>query len=131
MSTKIREYKESDYDTVLNWLKDENFTPSKDLMSKSSTFVLEENNVPLFCITIYLTNCKEVCFIENFAGNPDFKKERQKHSQLLFTYMENLAKDLGYKSILCFSGVEKLTQKYEEYGYKRIMNNLTALGKVL
>ncbi len=114
---------------ISSWIDEK---PSRDLLKGSSTFVLEnDSGIALFCLTIYFTNCKEIAFIENFAGNPEMKEERKNYSQLLFTYLEKLARDMGYKSVVCFSGVDKLTKKYEEFGYTKIMSNLDCLGKAL
>jgi len=128
MSIQIRPYKNEDYNEVASWIVD---MPqlSADLLSKSSTFILEMDSKLLFLLTVYFTNCKEICFLDNFIGNPKMKNERKEHSQLLFTYIEELAKDLGYKSVVCFSNIDKLTQKYETYGYNKLMKNACVLGK--
>lgn len=130
MSLMIRPYKNEDYQEIAKWAVD---MPklSEDLLSKSSTFILELDSKLVFLMTVYFTNCKEICFLDNFIGNPKMKEARKEHSQLLFTYIETLAKDLGYKSVVCFSNIDKLTQKYETYGYKKIMNNAYVLGKGL
>lgn len=130
MNMKIRSFTEADYETVSEWVK-EYPTPSKELLTKSSTFVLEVDGNMMFVLTVYFTNCKEICFVENFMGNPEFKDERKAHSQLLFTYVEKLAKDYGYKHIVGFSNVDKLTHKYESFGYRKLTDNLCALGKGL
>lgn len=130
MDLKIRPFTEADYEVVSGWAK-EYPKPSKELLTKSSTFVLEVDGKMVFVLTVYFTNCKEICFVENFMGNPELKDERKAHSQLLFTYVEKLAKDFGYKNIVGFSNVDKLTQKYETFGYRKLTDELCALGKGL
>ena len=124
----IRPFKDSDYETICSWL---NFKPTKDVLSGSSTYVLENDNKLLFCLTIYFTNSKNLCLIENFAGNPNFKEERKKYSQYLWLYCERLAKEMGYKNVMVLSNIDKLTQKYEQFGYTKFMDNVVALKKDL
>lgn len=130
MNLKIRNYKQEDYKEISQWTKDMPVI-GEDLLSKSSTFVLEMNEIPVFALTVYFTNCKEICFLDNFVGNPAMKNERKEHTQLLFTYAEKLAKELGYKRVVCFSNIPKLISKYETFGYSKIMNDTCVLGKGL
>jgi N-acetylglutamate synthase-like GNAT family acetyltransferase len=123
----IRKFEDKDFDEVSSWL---NIKVLPEMFS-DSTFVLEEDNKLLFCLTIYFTNSKDLCLIENFAGNPKYKEERKKYSQYLWLYLEKMAKEMGYKNIMVLSQVEKLTEKYEQFGYIKVMSNVDVLGKVL
>lgn len=127
MSTSIRQYNSTDYKEIASWLD----FPINEQTLNNSTFILEIDNVPAYCLTVYFTNSKELALIENFAGNPKLKEERKPYSQVLWVYLEDLAKELGYKQIICLAKEKKLSEKYESFGYSRIMNNVDVMGKVL
>lgn len=127
MNIRIRPYHNDDYQEISSWM----ITKFDESILSDSTFILDIDDVPAFCLTMYFTNSKELAFIENFAGNPNLKEIRKPYSQTLWVYLEDLAKQLGYKKVICLSNVDDLTNKYESFGYTKIMNNVDVLRKVL
>jgi hypothetical protein len=132
MQVNIRQYSDKDFEMISDWWKQANEVgPAKDMLSAQTTFIMEINNVPAYSLSLYLTNCKGLAIFENFAGNPQLKGERKKFAPVLVNYLEDLAKSLGYKKIMCLSMNDKLVTRYTSLGYNKTVGGLTALVKEL
>lgn len=127
----IRSYKDSDYIEIFKWwIKADEIPPFKEMLTKETTFVYEKNDKPLVCISLYLTNCKEIAYLENFVRDPQFLgKEKDTAMRQILDYVENVAKTRGYKRLICFSYKDKVKSKYEEFGYRNTLNNLASFVK--
>jgi hypothetical protein len=114
---KIRLYKDSDYEKLACWwgIQGEPI-PSKDLIPLDSTFILSANGIDLLSISIFLTNVKGMCFLENFVGNPNYKKERKLCSRALVDHAVDFAKNKGYTRVVCFSYKDKVGERYKDLG---------------
>jgi hypothetical protein len=130
---KVRHYNKTDFPMISEWWnKHKEMGPTEEMLPEESTFICELNGTPLTAITLYLTNSKEFCMLDNFIGNPAFRGEdRKEASKLIIEYAENLAKDLGYKSIFCMALNDSLSDYYEFFGYKKRLNNVSTLNKEL
>lgn len=129
--TSIRTYTHADYDMLSSWYKDssEPCVP-KDLLPEDTTFVLELEGVPALCVSVYLTNCKGVAYLEHFIGNPSLKgKERQKATSLFFEAMSVFVKGCGYKRIACSTVYPKLKQYYKKLGLVPTNDNVQCFIK--
>lgn len=126
----IRLYKESDWSTIKNWWIIANeIPPLKESMTNDSTFVLEKDNDLLASITVYLTNSKEMAYLENLVRNPEFKnKEAIKN---LVNHAERFTKENGYKRLICFSYKSSLKKRYENLGYLNTLSDLSSFVKEL
>lgn len=128
----IRLYKHSDYEIIKGWwLQINESPPSIEMLPEDSTFVLtNENNKPIACVNAYLTNSKEVSFVENLIkdSNSDVKKE---DIQKLINYIFNYIKEQGYKRTLCFSYRDKLKKRYQEFGFIKTLDNVSTFCKEL
>lgn len=130
---KVRNYTEQDF-SMLNqwWVAQDEFPPTKEMLPKESTFICEQDGVPLVSITLYLTNSKEFCMLDNFIGNPKMRGEiRKAASDFIIKYSEVIAKELGYKSILCFATKPKLKEYYPTFGYMKRCDNIASFNKEL
>lgn len=128
----IRHYKKEDYKEIASWWAHHNKEVSPDFLSEETTFVLEIDETPALSITLYLTNCLGVCFLENFIGNPLLKnKERKEASKSLIEFVYNFAKATGFKNIMGFSTAEKLEDYYQELGMKPLAKNITSMVRSL
>ena len=127
----IRNYRESDFEVISSWWKDANeIGPTKDLLPLESTFVLEINNEPKACITVYLTNCHTIAYLENFIKDPKLENSRELTKELV-KYAEDFTHNLGYKILICFAFRDKLKNRYKELGYKNSLDNLSSFVKEL
>jgi len=126
MNYKIRAYTSSDFPVVESWWKDANeIPPSITMLPESSTFILELDNIPTFCLSVYLTNCKEYAYLGNFVSNKKIKnKFRKQASQKLMDYTLCFAGELGYKQVICMSHVDKLKNRYNEMGFHTTLTNV-------
>lgn len=127
----IRLFKKDDYELIRSWwIKANEFPPYQEMLPEESTFILEIDNQPKMCLTVYLTNCKFFAYLENFIKDPEFKNSKNEVNQLL-EHAEKFAKDKGYKVLFCLAYKDKLKKRYEELGYKNTLNNLSSFVKEL
>lgn len=127
----IRQFQKNDYEVIKMWwyLANEP-SPTIEMLPEESTFVLEIDNAPQACITVYLTNTNYLAYLENLVRNPKLQNNKN-HIEILVKHAENFTKKLGYKILLCMSYKEKLKKRYEEMGYMNTLNNLSSFGKEL
>lgn len=129
----IRTYKDSDYNSIFAWwLMQNEMPPTKDMLSTETTFILEDNDIPLVCLTLLLTNVKSLCYAEFLVGNPDYANEnRKKATRLISEYVCEYAKTLGYTTILASAVNVKLKQYYTELGWTPALDNVLQLRRNL
>jgi predicted GNAT family N-acyltransferase len=126
----IRKYNElTDFDTIEKWWTAANTKIWKGLLPET-TYTVYENETPVVTACLYLMNSPNACMIENLVGNPDFDKEKRKvATRLLFVYLEEVAKQSGYKTIVLFSYESKLKDYYSSFGYTKTLDNVTTFSK--
>jgi hypothetical protein len=127
MSITIRPYKETDFQTIQKW------SPRiwKSLFP-DTTYIAEIDGVPSVCLCLYLMNSPDACMVENLFSDPTQKGPARKEAvNLLFKHLEEVAKSLGYKTLVLFSYEDKLKLRYEEIGYVRTVDNVTTYAKSL
>lgn len=129
----VRNFKKQDFEMVKKWWKDQNeFPPTLEMLPEESTFICEYEKFPMVAITLYLTNSKEFCMLDNFIGNPEIPKGLRKDaSALIIDYAEKFAKELGYKSIFCMALHDKLSKYYQSFGYQQRLTNVSTFNKEL
>lgn len=112
----IRNFKSSDYPLIKSWFKD---GPELEQMPEESSFVLEVENKPQACVSVFLTNTN-IAYFENLIANPKFKKsERKEAIQKLMEHAWSFAKDKGYKYAVGFTLYEKLAARHLEMGWNK------------
>lgn len=129
----VRNFKQVDFEMLQNWWKTQDeFPPTREMLPEETTFICEHNDLPLVSITLYLTNSKEFCMLDNFVGNPELRGDlRKEASALIISHAEQLAKKLGYKSIMCLALKDKLGEYYQSFGYKKRFSNVLTFNKEL
>lgn len=127
MNIEIRNFKRSEFETVVSWWNKANEQPPViGMMPEDTTFIAEINGRPSLCVTLYLTNSKEICYVENFVGNPDVNKNKRKEAaKILSDYIAVFAGQLGYKRMMCMCYKEPLVKRYQELGYTPTLNGVT------
>lgn len=133
MNFNIKPYKNSDFEQIVSWW---NFykecPPIEGMMIEDGTFILELNNTPAICVTVFLTQSKEICYFEGLIKNPMFKDNNlNEYVKLLVDHCSDYCKNKGYKRVVAFSSNSKLTNKYESFGFNRTLQNLTGLMREL
>jgi hypothetical protein len=130
----IRNYKKSDLNTILGWYSDRNqHGPLPDMFLEDSTFVLEYDNKPVMCISIYLTNSKEIALLEHLARDPEFndRSTTGEAINMITNYVENFTKNMGYKRIFTLINRQSLKNKYSDFGYLETNNGISIFMKEL
>lgn len=130
---KIRFYKKEDFNEIQSWwIKAGETAPILGQLPEDSTFVLEKNGVMIACVSAYLTNCKEIAYIENLAKDPDLGSYVTKEMiNNLIDHTFNFIKELGYKRAICFAYVDKLKERYLEFGFHKTCDNLSSFSREL
>lgn len=125
----IRNFKNEDYDIVNSWWKKVGeIGPTIDYLPEESSFILEIDNNPCLCISVYLTNTPSAYF-ENLIADPEFK-DRKYAAEILLKHAFNFAKNKGYKYALGFTNYEKLATRHLEMGWQK-KKNTTVVFKEL
>lgn len=127
----IRLYKDTDLEIIQEWCKiHKEYIPNSECLPKDSTFILEINSKPLIVMTVYLTNCKEIAYLENLMKDPEFNGPiKDEAIKMIFNHCENFTKEQGFKRLIALTNVEPLKTKYQNLGYNKFLNNLSALAK--
>jgi len=125
----IRLFNKNDFEMIKMWWNEaQEMPPTIEMLPEESTFILEVNNEPQVCITVYLTNTNYVAYLENFIKNPNLKDSKE-YTKKIVEHAENFAKQKGFKILVCLSYKEKLKQRYQDLGYINTLNNLSGFAK--
>lgn len=130
----IRKYnKEQDLELICSWCKSYDLPDTvRTNIPEDTTYILEYENQPIMSACLYLTNCKNFSFIENAIKDKKINKDITSTGlNILFSYLENKARELGYKMtfIMADSDKDKLKNKYMNMGYTPVIKNITLLCK--
>lgn len=131
---RIRLYADSDYKEIVRWNRKMGTTPPKeDHLTYDSTFILEKGGEAWACVTVYQMPIKAWAHVEHLSSNPDLPtgKERKMAVGYLQEFLEGWARKRGYKALWCMSKHAKLTERFEELGYKETLRGVTTLIKEL
>jgi len=132
MSLNIRPYKPEDYKILAEWHKVYDETCPTEGMIPTTTFILELQKQPVLAVSLILPNIQDICYVENFVGNPVYKGELRKQLGLiLLDYISKVAKQMGYKKLFCLGYKDKIKARYEEMGFINILNNISSFIKEL
>lgn len=129
----IRHYTNEDFNMLTNWwLASGETPPPMDLLPVGSVYILELDNKPLLSGTIYFTNCEALCHIANLISNPEYKVEnRKEYTEVLMKYLQKVAKNAGAKWALALPYKEGIKRIHLENGFRKTLDNITALVKDL
>ena len=132
MNYKIRNYKKDEYAMILGWWNDcQEVAPLPEMLPEESTFILDVNDQPTICVTVYLTNSKTFCMVDNLICNPAFRdsKLRRKAVEVMNGYVDCFAKEKGFERILCMTEKNALKRRYMELGFRPTLDGVTTLIK--
>lgn len=126
----VRPYEADDYLMIASWWREhQEIGPTEAMLPVESTFIVEQNKMPVLCATLYLTNTKEFCIVDNLVANPNVKEKRKHAVEVMDEHLVMVAKKLGYKKLLCMTEKPVLKKRYMEFGFMPTLENLTALIK--
>jgi hypothetical protein len=129
----IRPYLPTEFEMVRRWwLAHGEVPPLPDMLPPDSTFILELHRQPALCVSLYLTNSPEICYVENFVGNPELKGEaRREGTEKLLAHLEMVARGRGYRRLICLGHKPELKKRYQEIGFTPTVDNITGFAKEL
>ena len=127
----VREFNSKDWPTVKSWWDiQKEFAPIETMMPLNSSFIAEIDGFPALAVCLYLTNTPEVCYVENFVGNPEFKGHvRNKATEILLDHLSTFAGSLGFKRLLCMSEKEVLKNYYSKIGFTKTLDGVATFTK--
>lgn len=126
----VRPYKNSDYSELCSWI---GLQLPEGMLVENGTFILELDNVPALTLTVFLTQSKQIAYLEGFNKNPLFKERNlETEGQKLWDHCFNFAREQGYARLLCCAEarVDKLKAKYQRFGMTKTID-LTGFVKEL
>lgn len=106
--------------------------PLETMVPSESTWVLELDGTPALSVSLILTNIPEYCLVDNLIGNPELKgSQRAEATFILLQYLEQYARDHGYRRLFCLAYRQKLKRLYESLGFGRTMDDVSTFVKSL
>lgn len=127
----IRPYRKDDWAQVDSWWKESGeIGPLETMMPLESSFIAEIDGTPALAVTLYLTNTPELCYVENFIGNPALKGgERRLATYMLLEHITKFANLLGYKRLICMTEKPILVERYKEIGFTPTLSGVTTFAR--
>lgn len=127
---KIRTWDpDEDFGMICAWgLEIGNAMTEKEIYPPT-TYIAEYNGIPILSCSLLLMNAPGCAKVENLVGNPAFKDERKEALPMMFRHIEEIAKAWGYKHLVLFSYIEKLSEKYEMLGYRKTLSGVSTFHK--
>ena len=120
MELKVRELKESDWDTMCSWWKWWRWPEiSKDMlpMNGCGGLMVYKNETPIAAGFLYLSNSK-VVWLDWIVSNPEYREDDRKQSLiLLIDSLEQVAKAQGYNIVISIARNKSLINIHEELNY--------------
>jgi hypothetical protein len=103
-----------------------------DDLPVDSTYVAEWSGVPVVALSFFFTNSRALLLVDNLMSAPSAPHQlRRVAIDQMNGFMDALARQLGYRRILCFTSVPKLVERYQELGFQDSGTDLTSLIKEL
>lgn len=131
MNYNIRPYNHSDFSEIVSWWTHYGEpAPLEGMMTPNGSFVLELDGVSALTQTVLLTQSKELCYLEGFCKNPEFRNvSLESYIAPLWDEVFNYAKARGYKRILGYCKVPSLEKKYERLGLVKAGSQMSVFTK--
>lgn len=121
---------------IVEWYKGHNDSaPDEDMFTEESSYILEnEKGEPWIGVSIYLTNCKGICFMEGTISNPYISNKGILKAIVEFnTFVCQMAKDKGYKRMVGMTGNanwKRCIKLTKELGYTETLQNASVFARV-
>jgi hypothetical protein len=120
MELKVRELRESDWDTMCSWWKWWRWPEiSKDMlpMNGCGGLMVYKDDTPIAAGFLYLSNSK-VVWLDWIVSNPEYRDSDRKDSlKLLIDSLEQVAKQQGYSIVISIARNKSLINIHEELNY--------------
>lgn len=127
---KIRRIEEEDFETVAMWRREHNEPAlERNAIPLISTYIVEDNNCPVLCLIMYLTN-GPVVWAEHLVSDPYYLYSTEAMDWVTPICDRNV-KTMGYQAILCITNKPGLKKRYEQLGYEESPKGASVFMKIL
>ncbi len=122
MELKVRELKESDWDTLVSWWlswEEWQIHPAKEMLPMNGIggLIVECENIPITAGFLYLTNSK-IAWMEWIISDKNYREKNKKEAiELLINSLEKVAKNTGAEMIFSVTQNKSLLKMHENLGY--------------
>lgn len=122
MELKVRELRESDWDTLVNWWlswEDWKIYPPKEMLPMNGTggLIIESDGHPIIAGFLYLTNSK-IAWLEWIISDKNYKNKNKKEAlELLINSLESIAKSTGAEMIFSVGKNKSVLNTHKKLGY--------------
>lgn len=124
-----REYKPSDFNMLKSWWNDKGLAHPTEDMIPETTYILEDNGIPVYSASLFLMNCKAGAMLENLISNPNIKDK--KGLDLLIERIEKEATFRGYNTLIIYSSKENVKDIFSNKFYIKTQDNVSSYAKRL
>lgn len=126
---ELRPIQLSDIDMVYGWWKRAGLIMPPVDTWPSTTFIGAIDNVPMYAISLHLTN-SPLAWIENFIANPEIPDTtRKKLVKYGLDQLTAMAKSHGAKYFWAYASHPKLEEYYKELGFTVMQTSLTSMAR--
>lgn len=110
--------KDKDYPIVLEWWNKYQQTPAPIEFLSDWGVIVNDDNKAICAIWFYPVVSVKFGFIMSPIANPDTTKEQRNIAlNLCLETIHEIAKDLGYSTVMCWSNVGAFKARLETFGY--------------
>ena len=128
--SRIRYDKASHYFMIRSWwMKQKQMAPDSGMMPDESTFIWIWRTVPVFSVSLILTNT-HLAWIENLVANPDFRHpDRGLMVDQGMSEVMEMCKQRGLKKVFCMSVSDKTDRRFKKFGFMPSAHGVTTMVK--
>lgn len=123
-----RFFRRDDYLLLRSWWTLRKMVPPQiDMMPEESTFIAEVNGIPVASVSIILTNTG-TAWVDNFIADPESDTEMRKIAMdLTWEEIKRSLKTQGYVRLFAMSVNPRTRRRYEHFGFKKTLENVTTM----
>jgi hypothetical protein len=126
----IRNYENSDFETICSWWRAAGEPPPlPGMMVEDGTFILERNHKPILSLTVMITQ-SNIAYFEGYIAAPGVSR-LPSDGLSLWNHCFDYAKRCECKHVILYAGKEALVRRYQELGAVPALSGLTALVRNL
>jgi|SRR6478735_2608065 len=133
MNISIRAYQHTDFEEICKWwVGHHELPPIQGMMIENGTFILENDHQPVMTLTAFMTQSKEVSYIEGYCAKPGLDSAlRRTLGEMIWEHCFQFLRSNGFKRALAFTDKPELVNRYKKFGMIKNMDGLSSLGREL
>jgi N-acetylglutamate synthase-like GNAT family acetyltransferase len=117
---------------VKSWWTAQNEPAPLESALPPTSYILTLQDKPALCVSLYFTNNKHVCLVENFVGNPEVKGPmRRVATEILLEFLEREARRNGVTHLHCTATKKAVGERFKEIGFRETATAVSYFVKEL